>query len=421
MIGDTGAGTCLTIAGPSTFAIEHPTLTCSRLNVSENNTPVPTDRTFISYRHFKNVTDVRVLTAFQRDYNVDRFTIGTERTFLDGMGSLELRLPLERRITSNFGTFVSGGVDFLDDNDIIEPFNGERQNELGNVAAMLKMLMISNDKWNVSAGLGVTVPTARDFTYVYHFDALFYEDDIFAPFDGAPDTFRYDTEDFGIEITNETVFLSPYMAWLWQPKGPKSRFFHQGFCQIEIAANTSNATVTGSGSIELFDDITGFPVDVNDVPEGVNVSDSLVDIFFFPTDGNNSSRIHAQTLLRLNLGCGYILTENQNSCLKRLTSLFELHYTQTLQDPNRSNIPLEVTDGLGNPITLTPELEEFFDNAFTIGNPLNSSSIVNAVAGLSANIGDGNTVVTSGLIFPLSQGDDHAFDLEYNLQVQRMY
>jgi hypothetical protein len=48
MIGDTGSGTCLTIAGSNTFAIEHPTLTCSRLNVSESNTPIPIDRTYAS-------------------------------------------------------------------------------------------------------------------------------------------------------------------------------------------------------------------------------------------------------------------------------------------------------------------------------------------------------------------------------------
>ena len=41
-------------------------------------------------------------------------------------------------------------------------------------------------------------------------------------------------KNFGLEIENETVYLSPYLSWIVKPT---SRFFHQGFLQIEVAAN----------------------------------------------------------------------------------------------------------------------------------------------------------------------------------------
>ena len=398
MIGDTGAGTCLTIGGPSTFAIEHPTLSCSRLNVSENNTPLPTDRTFVSYRHFKNVTDVRLLTVFERNYNVDRYLLGTERTFCDGMMSLELRLPIERRLTSNFATNVAVQTAPT----IVEPFIGGRQNELGNVSAMLKALLIERKNWALSAGLGVTIPTARDFTYQYYFDTV----DALDVFAGAPspDTLQFTIEEFGVTISNDTVYLAPFLAWQWIPE-KRSRFFHQGFLQVEVAANPSRARVQGAG-VSTFADLASVPIiDLN---------------FDLPIEGR-STDIFSQTLLRLNLGCGYVLTENpQASVIKRLTSLLELHYTQTIQDPNQTNVPLDVSTFPVVPIP--PEFDDFFAEAFTFGNERDSTSIVNVATGLSANVGsEGRTVVTTGLILPVTQGDQRAFDLEFNLQVQRLY
>lgn len=398
MIGDTGAGTCLTIGGPQTFAIEHPTLSCSRLNVSENNTALPTDRTFVSYRHFKNVTDVRLLTVFERNYNVDRYLLGTERTFFDGMMSLEMRLPLERRLTSNFGSNVS----VQNPPFIVDPFIGGRQNELGNVSAMLKALLVERQTWALSAGLGVTVPTARDFTYGYHLDNVV----SLEVFPGAPnpDTLQFTIEDFGVTVSNDTVFLAPFLAWQWIPK-KNDRFFHQGFFQIEVAANPSRAHVQGGG-VSTFADLASVPI---------------LDLFFdLPPEGRGTD-IFAQSLMRLNLGCGYVLMENpQASCIKRLTSLLELHYTQTIQDPNQTSVPLDVSTFPVVPIP--PEFTDFFAEAFTFGNERASTSIVNVATGLTANIGsEGRTIVTSGLILPVTQGGQRAFDLEYNLQVQRLY
>ena len=53
MIGDTGAGTCMGFSGVLDVGLAHPTLACSRLNVAEANSPLPTDRVYYSYRHFE--------------------------------------------------------------------------------------------------------------------------------------------------------------------------------------------------------------------------------------------------------------------------------------------------------------------------------------------------------------------------------
>jgi hypothetical protein len=391
MIGDTGSGTCLSIGGLSTFTIEHPTLTCSRLNVAENNSPLPTNRNYISYRHFQNVTDVRVLTLFERSYDVDSVTLGHERTFWDGLASVELRLPMERRLTSNFGSLVNT----VAVPPIIDPFIGGRQNELGNLSMIFKGLLWETSDCAISTGLALTVPTAEDFTYNYSLTNI--ADVQVFPLPAPPTTLR-ETENFGIEIQNETVYLMPYLGWIYQPT---SRFFHHGFFQVEAAANPSTVRARGLGVIDL-----------------VDLTDPMNPVFtpllgaFTPSEGRQTE-LHAQTLMRINLGCGYVLSENSQSYLKRLTGLLEMHYTATLQDAKLSTIPLDVDP---------PILNGLLDNFFTIGNFLNRTDIVNVVAGISANIGaDGRTSITNGFALPVSSGEERAFDLEYNLQVQRTF
>ena len=100
MIGDSGAGTCVSFSGLLEAELSHPTLACSRLNISENNSAMPTDRLYFSYRHFHNATPTRFF-QYEQDFSVDRYTLGGEKTFWDGMMSFEVRVPLENRLTSN--------------------------------------------------------------------------------------------------------------------------------------------------------------------------------------------------------------------------------------------------------------------------------------------------------------------------------
>jgi hypothetical protein len=191
--------------------------------------------------------------------------------------------------------------------------------------------------------------------------------------------------------SNETVYISPFLAWLCQPN---PRFFHQGFLQVEVAANPSSIVVAGDGLNDFF---------FNNIFLG-----TLDWRTPFPTGRTN---LFAQTLMRLNLGCGYNLIEYRPADLvQQLTAMFEVHYTTTLQDANVSSIPVFVEGSLG---TIPVQSIEF-------GNPLNRVDIVNVVAGLSARMG--NWVVTNGFVAPVSSDEEkRGFDFEYNLQIQRPF
>ena len=100
-----------------------------RFKISENMTPIPTDRVFFSYNHFHNALIVDdPATDLRRDINFDRYTFGFESTALfGGWASLEVRIP--------FG-------DGLDSDQIGDP-RGETVfsptgTELGNVVLVAK-------------------------------------------------------------------------------------------------------------------------------------------------------------------------------------------------------------------------------------------------------------------------------------------
>ena len=383
MIGDTGAGTCLSFSGLLDVELSHPTLTCSRLNVSENNTPLPTDRLYFSYRHFHNATPTRVF-QFNRDFNIDRFTLGGERTFFEKMLSFEVRLPLEGRLNSNTITRLRG----LDATPVFEPLDGGdffeseslRRAELGNIAMILKALLYERKTCAVSAGVAFTLPTARDVTY---------QADINNFFTFADPTLTANQEILlNLNASNETVYVAPFLAWLY---APDSRWYHQGFLQVEVPANDSTVTAVGSGDSEFF------------VNGGSIGTDSWA--VSFP----GRAPLTAQTLLRLNLGLGYVLMEDPRATfMQKLTAIFEAHYTTTLNDANLWTIPVIADPGAG-----------FGSQDLTFGNLDNRIDIVNVVSGFSMNMG--NFVVTNGFTTPITTGENRGFDFEYNLQIQRPF
>ena len=378
MIGDTGAGSCVSFNGLIDVELAHPTLACSRLNISENNTPLPTDRIFFSYRHFHNAIPTRVY-QFAEDFNLDRFTLGGERTFFDKMLSVEFRVPLDGRLTSDLSTDVNTST------PIFSPLNGDRRAELGNISTVFKALMYEKGNCAISAGCGITLPTAQDVDYsVDLLTEVFYVN--------APGLSADTDVLFEATVANETVYLAPFLAWLYQPK---ERFFHQGFLQVEVAANPSSIIAAGDG----FNDFRS-----SGVLTGDTLDWAVGDFPLARTD------LIAQSLLRLNLGFGYIMSQNPHAdWIQQLTAMFELHYTTTLNDANFGNIPINIESTVGAP----PE------TTITFGNANNRIDILNAVVGLSANVG--NLVITNGFTAPIREGSNRGFDFEYNLQIQRPF
>ncbi|MEO2048481.1 MAG: hypothetical protein ABGX16_18155 [Pirellulales bacterium] len=80
MIGDSSGGGCgtLTFDGAPFADVEHPTFACSRLNIAENNSPIPQSRAFLSYRHFHNLSNTEILGE-SNSLNMDQYTLGLER------------------------------------------------------------------------------------------------------------------------------------------------------------------------------------------------------------------------------------------------------------------------------------------------------------------------------------------------------
>ncbi|TWT72746.1 hypothetical protein Pla123a_40450 [Posidoniimonas polymericola] len=400
MIGDTGAGTCLSFGttGYIEGDLSHPTLTCSRLNIAENNRALVSDRVYYSYRHFENTTPGRIFT-FSQNLNVDRHTIGVEKSLGDGVCSVELRVPLDQRLTSNpTSTIIDSDFDGFIDPETFQILGG-RELELANISAIFKVMLAEHEGFLLSAGLGVTAPTAQDVLYTVDVE------DIVLTYPNAGMPFASLSNFFTeTHFTNETWYLSPFLAFANKPSG--SRWFQQGFAQVEIAANPSTVRFTDFGSFSIVDD---------DISGG---SPDFVGLWTVngAFGGSALLQLRAQPLMRLNLGGGYFLINEQDhhSFFDQLVAMAELHYTTTLQDAKLDRIPLGLTVFSG---TNTVVDVDAFDPV--IGNLNSRVDILNMVLGLSAKVRD--TTVTNGFTVPLRTGDNRGFDFEYNLQVQRQF
>jgi hypothetical protein len=381
MIGDTGSGSCISYGSFLDVELGHPTLACARLNVAEANTPLPIDRLYYSYRHFANATPTRVF-QYSEDFDVDRHTLAGERTFFNQMMSMEIRLPIEYRLASQVGTYA------------VNPFDQTvALPALGNVSMIFKALLVERRNFAMSVGLGVTLPTARDVTY----DATI---DEFITFQEDPFLARYAIQLSSI-ATNETVYLAPFSAWIYQPN---PRFFHQGFLQVETPANNSFFVIDGGGLVSFDTNLSGTVS--NNFPE---VGDTQYGFITpFPVA---FAKLQPQTLLRLNLGWGYVLSENVRApWIQKLTGLFEVHWTSTLND---------ATFGQVNLITIAGSSLTGFDT-ITVGNRNNRVDIVNLTTGITANMG--RWVMTHGVSAPLDRCEcSRGFDFEYNCQLQRPF
>lgn len=183
--------------------------------IAENDSPIPRDRIFFNYNHFHNVFQVAQQTLpptgplVIRQQPIDRYTIGVEKTFFDGMTSVELRMP----IIGNFDTQlqsvgVSGG-------------------NAGNLTVVLKGLLYMDDAWAVGAGMSVETPTGSDT--------------------------QIRLGDTRLQFNNEATHLLPYIGFVWSPGDPRwawgDGLFFTGFAQIDIVASSHTVSVLGPGGM----------------------------------------------------------------------------------------------------------------------------------------------------------------------------
>jgi hypothetical protein len=170
-----------------------------RLKVSSGNSPLPRDRAYFRYDAFA----ARPLAG--ADGTLQRFTPGLERTFLAGLASLEVRLPL-----------VADGAQGLSADASTTALQGD---EFGNVALFWKGLLLATDAWAWSAGMGLGLPTAGD----------------------AEARLADGTVVVGVE--NQAVYLKPFLAGLYARDG----WFAHGFCEIDVDASGNRVTLAPAG------------------------------------------------------------------------------------------------------------------------------------------------------------------------------
>jgi hypothetical protein len=377
MIGDTGAGTCIGFSGILDADLMHPTLSCGRLNIAEANTPRVMDRVYYSFRHFNNTSSISAF-QFSQTLDIERHTLGWENSFWDRTGSLEFRLPIDERIQSDIFSVLAPSFGVVDP---LVGANGGRSAELGNISAIFKLAIVERPDFYLSGGVGVTLPTAQDVDYKLAVSGI-------VDYPSSPGLQADMNAAFETVFANETIYIEPFAAWIYAP--PESRWFTQGFLQVEVAANPSRVTFNGTAAndfyqngafIGFYDYFTPVPVRANLIP---------------------------QTLMRLNLGVGYkLLDEPDARWLRQVAAMFEMHYTTTLNDAVLTNLPVTTQASAG-----TVPLQ-----TIVIGNQANRVDIVNAAAGVSGRLG--NWILTNGFVAPISE--TRGFDFEYNLQVQRAF
>ena len=107
----------------------------------EDGTPVPHDHVYFFHNH------VGSYRGLGTPLDINRYVFGLEKTFLDQMFSIELRVPFAGTASSTQAV----GQEFLVDNV-----------EFGNLGVVLKAAIFRTPTLLVSAGLGLSTPTADD-------------------------------------------------------------------------------------------------------------------------------------------------------------------------------------------------------------------------------------------------------------------
>ncbi|MDX1946246.1 MAG: hypothetical protein SFU86_12675 [Pirellulaceae bacterium] len=177
--------------GQTKFISDVPLGFARSVKIGENNKGLPMDRVYFIYNGFQNALQRDNGAGQIVDANVDRYTLGGEKTFWDGLASLDVRMPF-------IGSFASPE----DAQGAISTGN------VGDVSLFFKGLLYADNFVSVAAGVGTTVPSASA---------------VEGQIQGAP--FRID---------NRAVHVLPYFGVVLSPD---DAWFFQAFVQCDFAAS----------------------------------------------------------------------------------------------------------------------------------------------------------------------------------------
>jgi hypothetical protein len=172
-----------------------------RFKIAEDESPLPTDRLIFDYNHFENpLVDVTGKTR-----NLDRFTFGIEKTFRNGLWSVEFRVPFATDYNSTQST-VGGSLDGT---------------EFGDMALAFKRALIQREDFILAGGLGMVFPTGPDWKVV-------------------------DATGVAAAVRNEAVHLGPFLGAAWRPT---DRLFALCFAQVDFDTHGDTVLTNGGGPL----------------------------------------------------------------------------------------------------------------------------------------------------------------------------
>lgn len=383
MFGDNQDAACgaVELLGIGVLAAEHPALGCFRLNISENNTPVPTDRVYFRYNHLHNALnyDTTRIIGDQGLYtlNVDRFIWGIEKTLFEGNSSIEVRIPTAYEITPDPSIYVL-------ENSTNVPYTTQ-QYVLKNIGVIYKSVLYETPDFLLTAGIAADFPTAPGLDMDVRVNATF-------PFThpNIPPPLNTPLNFIGnVYVENSTVNLSPLLAMGWTPT---ERTFFQGFLQWDHPVNQSR--------------VDGVIV--------TRVTDPNINAPDFRSTA--SGHIDQQDLLRLNLGSGYSIWKDRQGRITDWRISTELHYTTTLENANNAALRAQFV----NPADPGQILPLGLAGDITIGNVANRVDVLNLTLGNTFVVRQ-RTSVGTAFVLPLRDAADKRFDCEFILQINHQY
>jgi hypothetical protein len=189
-----------------------------RFKISENTSPLPRDRVYYMFNGFQQAG----ITADNRVIDVNRHTLGGEKTFWDGGASIEVRMPILQGLSA--GQTPDG--DLYNDDGV----------EFGNLTLIPKFIISEGPDSIWSAGLGINLPTAR-----------------------AASILDPGTQQPLLTVHNETVNLSPFLGWLWLPS---DRTYVMSYVQADFAAGGYRVTDGANNAVGTLIDQNLFHFDV---------------------------------------------------------------------------------------------------------------------------------------------------------------
>ena len=161
--------------------------------IADDSSPLPTDRVFFDYNYFSQAN----VTANHAVVGLDRYTLGIEKTFLDGLGSVEIKAPIDSGLASNQNVFATTSAN--------------EGTVFGDLTVSPKILLFADSGWAASAGVTFDFPTAP-------------RAELFVP---EPSSSR-------TRVMDNSVHVEPFLGL---QIAPCERLFSIAYLQLDMDAN----------------------------------------------------------------------------------------------------------------------------------------------------------------------------------------